>query len=159
MNEDIRRRVGVMRGDTLSVKVSPGVLDVEPYESFDDLGKGFDVGVDHSFTTIGSNATDDFERVTVTLQAGRTRLRVHGEEAIFDGFRYFPRNPADYDTVDYRGDPGDATVDFVPGDGSEVWPERLIDTIHPVTDTTVADLIAGLESGSIEPLPKRYTEE
>lgn len=143
MNDDIRRRIGVMRGETLSVKVPPGVVP--------------DDHDDHSFTTISVRPDED--AVTVTLEAGRTRLRVDGVEAVFDGFRYFPRNPDDYDTVDYRGDPGDANVDFAPDDGTDTFPERLIDTIHPVTDTTVEDLIDGLESGKVEPLPKRYTEE
>lgn len=138
MNEDVRRHVGVLRGGTLSVKVPKEVVP----EDHDD----------HSFTTISERPGDD--RVTVTLEAGRTRLRVDGVDAVFDGFRYFPRNPDDYDTVDYRGDVGDANVDFAPGEGAEAFPERLIDTIHPVTDTTVEDLIAGLRWGDVEPLPK-----
>jgi len=136
MTDDTRRQIGVMRGTTLSVTVPPTVVDG-----------------DHSFRTI-SGRTDEDEVVTVTLEAGFTRLRVDGVEAVFDGFRYFPRNPDDYDTVDYRGDPGDAKADFAPDDGGDVWPERLIDTVHAVTDTTVADLIDGLRSGRIEPLPK-----
>lgn len=129
-----------MRGEVLSVKVPAHVADG-----------------DHSFRTVAERSGDD--GVTVTLEAGFTRLRVGDVDAVFDGYRYFPRNPDDYDVVDYRGDAGDATVDFAPDDGSEAFPERIIDTVHPVTDTKVDALIDGLESGRIKPLPKRYTDE
>lgn len=132
MNEDIRRRVGVMRGDTLSVKVSPEVVP--------------DDHDDHSFKTVSERASEDGV-VTVTLGAGLTRLRVGGAEVTFDAFRYFPRNPDDYDVVDYRGDVGDTTIDF----------EDVVDLSdrHAARNMTVARLVDGLENGSITPLPKK----
>ena len=135
MNEDPRRLVGVLNGDRLSIKVCPSAT-----------------GEAHSFTTVSVSPGE--ELVTVTLEAGRTYLRVDGVDAVFDGFRYFPRNPDDYDTVDYRGDVGDAMVDFAPADGSEYWADDLVDNIHAVTDTKVADLIDGIRAGRIEPMPE-----
>ena len=124
-----------MRGDRLSVVVP------------DDFVDG-----DHSFPIVSDRSSTD--GVTVTLEGGKTRLRVAGVDVVFEDFGYFPRDPDEYDVVDYRGDLGDAKITFAPADGREHFPDDLVDQIHPVTDTTVADLIDGLRTGSIEPLPK-----
>lgn len=117
-------KIGVMRGDTLSVKVPKG-----------------DVPDDDSFKTVA--VSPNRPDATVTLQAGLTRLRIDGHDVDFDGFRYFP--------TDYEGDrlrAEDADVDF---DGLPVE--------HAATDMTVAGLVRGLRSGSIDVLPKRYTDK
>ena len=129
-------RIGVLAGDTLTVKVPPEVVEAEPYDG-EDFGKGFDVGVDHSFRSVsGGSSRDD---MTVKLEAGKTRLRVDGHVVTFDGFRYFP--------TDFRGDRRDvedADVDFAEVDSREFEPTR---------DLTVAGLVDGLRSGRFEPAP------
>lgn len=90
-----------------------------------------------------TNPTDDEEDSTAMLKAGMTRLRIDGNDVEFDGFRWFPE--------DFRGDrrhAEDADVDF---DGLPMG--------HPARDWDVADLVRRLRSGSVEILPKRYTEE
>lgn len=128
-HDDIRRRVGVLSGDKLTVKVSPEA-----------------VSDDNSFRSVSSREGED-DVVTVALEAEFTRLNVKGVDATFDGYRYFPRDPDEYD-VDYRGDVGDAAVDF---DFRDV--EHVTDR-HPVRNLTVAALVEGFERGTIEVLPK-----
>lgn len=130
MSDDIRHHVGGLFGDRLAVKVSADVLP--------------DEHDDHSFQTVTERADED-GGVTLTLDAGMTRLNVHGVDAAFDGYKYFPRDP---ETVDYdvRGDVGDAKVKF---EGV-----THLSATHPARNMTVDKLIRGLESGDIQPLPK-----
>lgn len=152
-DEDIRHDVGLLRGETLKIKLSPDTLGIDETPNAGPTGSRFETGVDESFVSIGRMRDED--RVSVCLEAGRTYLRVGGVDVVFDGFRYFPRDPDEYPEVPYRGDVGDATVDFAPADGSEYFPESIADSArHPVMNTTVATLVAGLESGAIEPLPR-----
>lgn len=139
-------RIGVLSGDRLSVKVSPAYLEAEPDDG-ENFGRGFECDVDHSFVTVGGGSGRD--SLTVTLEAGRTRLRVDGVDVVFDGFRLFAT-----DFEGERRDVEDAKVDFEPGDGSKVWPDHIGD-YHAVRDSTVADLIDAIDAGKVEPLPKR----
>ena len=133
-DDDIRRSVGVLNGERLSVNVPEDVVDGE-----------------HSFGTVSTGGGPGNR--TVTLRAGMTRLRVAGQVGVFTGFRYFPRVPDDYD-FPVRGDVGDTKVDFEPDHG-RMFPDEVADRLHPITDMTVADLVEGLTDGSIEPLPKQ----
>lgn len=126
--------IGVLSGDTLSVKVPPEVLEAEPDDG-ENFGRGFEVGVDHSFRSIGGGSNRD--TLTVKLEAGVTRLRIGARIVTFDGFRYFPT-----DFRDDRRPVENADVDFE-------------DNVDEVRDMTVADLVDGLRSGQIEPIPKR----
>lgn len=136
--DDLRHRIGVLRGGQLSVKVPADVIP--------------EVNDAHSFRTISEREGEDGV-VTVTLEEGFTRLEVHGVTAVFDGYRYFPRDP---DTVDYdlRGDVGDAKVGFESDDGHAPLTED-VQTMHPVRNMTVHSLVNGFERGNVEPLPKR----
>lgn len=139
-------RIGVLSGDRLSVKVDPSVVDATPDDG-EDFGRGFEVDVDHSFKTVGGGSGRD--RLTVTLEAGTTRLRVYDTDVVFDGFRYFP--------TDYEGErrhAEGAKVDFAPDDGGDYWPSS-IDGDHPVRNFTVRDLVVGFDRGRVVPLPKR----
>lgn len=151
--EDVRHDVGLLRGETLTIKLPPETLGIDETPNAGPSGSRFETGVDESFTSIGRRASED--AITVKLEAGRTYLRVGGVDVVFDGFRYFPRDPDQYPEVPYRGDVGDATVDFAPADGSEYFPDSIAGSAHhPAVNTTVADLIDGLRTGSIEPLPR-----
>lgn len=66
--------IGVMRGDSLSLKVPEEWVD--SYE--------------HTFQQVAVNDKSDEDIATVMLVAGFTRLRVQGEPVYFTGFRYFP---------------------------------------------------------------------
>ena len=127
--DDIRRRVGVLSGDALTVKVPQEIVDG-----------------DHSFRSIARGGNNPDGIVTVKLEAGHTRLQVSHAAVTFDGYRYFPRVPDDYDTVDYRGDVGDASID---------WVEDVSDfaAASPLRNMTVDGLVVGLSDGTIGPLP------